>query len=76
MSGDESDGKNKGGGKSSPRTPSSKAPLARLTGDGSGEYRVVERVVREESGASMMLTRTNYQEWAWVMQVKLQVARV
>ena len=76
MSGDESDGKNKGGGKLSPRTPSSKAPLARLTGDGNGEYRVVERVVREESGASMMLTRTNYQEWALVMQVKLQVARV
>ena len=58
------------------KTPSSKAPLARLTGSGSGEYRVVERVVREETGTSMMLTRTNYQEWALVMQVKLQVARV
>ena len=76
MSGDERDGKNKSGGKRSPGTPSSKAPLARLTGDGSGEYRMVERVVRVESGASMMLTRTNYQEWALVMQVKLQVACV
>ena len=76
MSGDESDGKSKGGGKSPPKTPSSKAPLARLTGSGSGEIRVVERVVREEPGASMMLTRTNYMEWALVMQVKLQVARV
>ena len=76
MSGDESDGKSKGGGKSPPKTPSSKAPLARLTGSGSGEIRVVERVVREEAGTSMMLTRTNYMEWALVMQVKLQVARV
>ncbi|XP_073357731.1 uncharacterized protein [Aegilops tauschii subsp. strangulata] len=58
------------------KTPSSKAPLARLTGSGSGELRVVERVVREETWTSMMLTRTNYQEWALVMQVKLQVARV
>ncbi|XBI77325.1 hypothetical protein VPH35_070468 [Triticum aestivum] len=76
MSGDESDGKSKGGARSPTRTPSSKAPVARLTGSGSGDLRVVERVVREESGASMMLTRTNYQEWALVMQVKLQVARV
>ena len=71
MSGDESDRKNKGGNRSPSQTPSSKAPVARLTGSGSGEYRVVERMVREESGASMMLTRTNYQEWALMMQVKL-----
>ena len=68
----------KTGTKSPPKTPTSKAPIARLTGSGSGsgELRVVERVVREESGTSMMLTRTNYQEWALVMQVKLQVARI
>jgi len=64
----------KTGTKSPPKTPTSKAPIARLTG--SGELRVVEHVVREESGTSMMLTRTNYQEWALVMQVKMQVARV
>ena len=68
----------KTGTKSPPKTPTSKAPIARLTGSGSGsgELRVVERVVREESGTSMMLTRTNYMEWALVMQVKLHVARV
>ncbi|XP_073363305.1 uncharacterized protein [Aegilops tauschii subsp. strangulata] len=76
MSGDESDGKSKGGARSPTKTPSPKAPLARLTGSGSGEYRVVERVVPEGTGSSMMLTRTNYQEWALLMQVKLQVARV
>ena len=67
MSGDESDGKNKGGARSPSQTPSSKAPVARLTGSGSGEIRVVERVVREESGSSLMLTRTIYQEWALLM---------
>ncbi|XP_073362618.1 uncharacterized protein [Aegilops tauschii subsp. strangulata] len=60
------------------QSPSSGAPVARLTAGGSGELRVIERIVRdtEASSASMMLTRTNYMEWALVMQVKLQVARV
>ena len=58
MSDSEEEKKNKSGTK----TPTSTAPVARLTGSGSGEYRVVEHVVREESGASMMLTRTNPKE--------------
>ncbi|XP_020191690.1 uncharacterized protein [Aegilops tauschii subsp. strangulata] len=74
----EEEEKKKSGTKSPPKTPASKAPLARHTGGGSGscELRVVERVMRKESGTSTMLTRTNYMEWALVMQVKLQVARV
>lgn len=54
------------------KTLLSTAPLARLTGSGSGEFHVVERVVREELGTSMMLTRTNYMEWALFMQARLQ----
>jgi hypothetical protein len=70
--------KNKGGTKSPPKTPLSTAPVALLTGGGSDELRIVERVVRESetSSSSMVLTRTNYMEWSLVMQVKLQVARV
>ncbi|KAE8803432.1 lectin receptor kinase [Hordeum vulgare] len=71
MSGDDSEVKSKSGTQSL-----SKAPLARLSGGGSSEDRVVECMVRVESGASIMLSRTNYQECALVMQVKLQVARV
>ena len=76
MSDSEEEKTSKSGNKSPTKTPTSKAPIARLTSSSSGELRVVERVVREESGTAMMLTRTNYQEWALVMQVKLQVARV
>ena len=74
MSDSESEKENKKADAS--KTPPSMASLARLTGSGNGEYRVVECIVREESGTSMMLTRTNYMEWALVMEVKLQVARV
>lgn len=54
------------------------APLARLTGGGGGEMRVIERVVweSETSSSTMVLTHTNYMEWALLMQVKLQVAGV
>lgn len=47
------------------------APLARLTGGGGGEMRVIERVVweSETSSSTMVLTHTNYMEWALLMQV-------
>src|SRR4051812_46489070 len=51
------------------------APKARLTdGSGSGEVRVIERVVRQTSSMVQLplLTRTNYTEWALVMRVRLQ----
>lgn len=40
--------------------------------------RVIERVVweSETSSSTMVLTHTNYMEWALLMQVKLQVAGV
>ncbi|XP_071685414.1 uncharacterized protein [Lolium perenne] len=56
------------------RTP----PRAQLTDGGSGsggEVRVVERIIRQSSVVSappLMLTRTNYSDWALVMRVKLQ----
>ncbi|KAK1620807.1 hypothetical protein QYE76_026324 [Lolium multiflorum] len=56
------------------RTP----PTAQLTdGSGSssgGEVRVVERVVRHNSvvaATPLMLTRTNYSDWALIMRVQL-----
>jgi hypothetical protein len=55
------------------RTP----PRAQLTdgsGSSSGEVRVVERVVRHNSvvaATPLMLTRTNYSDWALVMRVQL-----
>lgn len=39
--------KNKAGKKDGNQSPASTAPVARLTTGGSGELRVVERVVRE-----------------------------
>ena len=60
--------------KAAAKSSSSGAPVARLTGGGSGEIHIIERVVHESEGssASMMLTKTNYMEWSLVMQVKLQ----
>ena len=56
------------------KSPPSEAPVVRLTGGGSGEIRIIKRVVHKSEGssASMMLTKTNYMEWSLVMQVKLQ----
>uniref|UniRef100_A0A453QQD9 DUF4219 domain-containing protein n=1 Tax=Aegilops tauschii subsp. strangulata TaxID=200361 RepID=A0A453QQD9_AEGTS len=54
-----------------PATP----PMAGLTnGSGSGEVRIIERVVRQTSSMVQLppLTRTNYTEWALVMRVRLQ----
>jgi hypothetical protein len=55
------------------RTP----PRAQLTdgGGSGGEVRIVERVVRQSSVVAvppLMLTRTNYSDWALVMRVRLQ----
>jgi hypothetical protein len=56
-------------------------PRAQLTDGGAGssgsggELRVVERVVRQSSMVAappLMLTRTNYSDWALVMRVQLQ----
>ena len=52
----------------------SSPPKARLSSGGSGELRIVERVVRESDGAAHFpaLTRTNYADWAILMKVQLQ----
>ena len=44
------------------------------SGSGDGELRVVERVVRQSSVVAppLVLTRTNYSDWALVVQVQLQ----
>ncbi|XP_071678410.1 uncharacterized protein [Lolium perenne] len=56
-------------------------PRAQLTDGGAGssgsggELRVVERVVRQSSVVAtppLMLTRTNYSDWALIMRVQLQ----
>lgn len=58
-----------------PLTPP-KAQLTAGDGSGSGELRVVERVVRHGSVVAaappLMLSRTNYSDWALVMRVQLQ----
>ena len=59
-----------------PYTP----PRAALTdgsggsGSGGGELRVVEHVVRQSTSMVQvpMLTRTNYSDWALVVQVQLE----
>lgn len=55
------------------RTP----PRAQLTdgGGSGGELCVVERVVRQSSVVAtlpLMLSRTNYSDWALIMRVQLQ----
>jgi hypothetical protein len=61
----------------------SKSPATRERGRSpsrrrGGEIVVRERVVRENPGSMQFptLTRTNYAEWAMVMRVKLQAARL
>jgi len=58
-----------------PLTPP-KAQLTAGDGSGSGELRVVKRVVRHGSVVAaappLMLSRTNYSDWALVMRVQLQ----
>jgi hypothetical protein len=51
-------------------------PRARLSLDGAGETRIVERVIQGGGGGGSMhppmLTRTNYQEWSLVMKVQME----
>ena len=63
-----------GSGAKKPEDPLS-APLKQLSvSDGTAEVRVVERVIHEHDapGPALVLTRTNYVDWALVMRVQLQ----
>ena len=51
-----------------------------VAGDGekkvSGSSLVIQRVVRETGGSWPMLTRTNYADWALLMQVMLEARQL